>query len=198
MSNSEPYTSAVSEEKQKSGSSGKFRILIFAVLIVSAGVAGVVWRTQAMALERANTALELQGFALLIGQATIEAEYDNPEAARAVASRAFDGIVAYGILHGDLPANFARVLESRDGVITGLAQVHREARDTLAALYFALQLPPDTPRTSADIIAGIEAGRGMARPHRIEASATPDSATDTVITQPGVRADTTGLPSGSR
>jgi hypothetical protein len=170
------------------------RWLLPGIVLVSVALAAV-WalsqqRSAAHALERTESALQLQVLASRLGMAAFEAEYGDYDAARAFASQAFDGIANYGIEEGALRQDYADVLASRDDVIAMLATRQAGAAERLMTLFFSLQIPVDTELDPTYILPAADSGLGLEPPRRsVHAAGPPDSAAGP---------DTLRGPTGSR
>jgi len=168
---------------------GRRAFVIFLLVVLVAGGGWIYWTIsqRGEALDRAQSALELQVLTSRLGVAALEAEYGNYEEARQVVSGVFDGIQNHGIEHGFLPENFEDVLSDRDAIITALAREESDVRDRLVALFFRLQVPIDTRLDPDFIIPASDSGIGMEPPRRTVSDSpvveTPDSAAgeDTLV-----------------
>jgi hypothetical protein len=163
------------------------------VLLVAALVA--VWafserRSAARALERTETALQLQVLASRFGMAAFEAEYGDFETARRFASQAFDGIANYGIERGALRQDYADVLATRDDIIAMLATRQAPVAERLMTLFFDLQIPVETELDPSRILPAADSGLGLDPPRR---NVLPAGSADSAL-----RRDTLPGPPGGR
>ncbi len=174
---------------------GTKRWLLPGIVVVAVALAAVwaFWqqRSAARALERTESALQLQVLASRFGLAAFEVEYGDYDAARRFASQAFDGIANYAIEEGALRQDYADVLASRDDLIAMLATGRAGAAERLMTLFFSLQIPVETELDPTHILPAADSGLGLEPPRR---SVPPVGAPDSAVT----RRDTLRGPPGGR
>lgn len=171
---------------------GKKNWLLPGIVLVAVALAAAwafsEYRSAARALERTESALQLQVLASRFGLAAFEVEYGNYEAARRFASQAFDGIANYGIEEGALRQDYADVLATRDDIIAMLATRQARAAERLMTLFFSLQIPVETELDPSRILPAADSGLGLEPPGRgVSRVGAADSAVrrDTLREPPG-------------